>query len=306
MIEYWQLKQRHSLPLEAKINMSKARIREWYDGNDGLVYVSFSGGKDSTVLRHLVKSIYPDVPDVFMDTGLEFPEIREFVKLTEGVIWLKPEMSFKRVIETLGYPVISKETARKIKDLQNPTERNQMTLDIRMGLTNSKHGYCPKKWLFLKDAPFKVSDRCCDILKKNPAKRYERESKRVPMLGNMADEGRYRLWFYQTNGCNAFGKKRPLSTPIAFWQSKDVWEYIKRFNVPYSKIYDMGYKRTGCVFCMFGVHLNAPNHFQRLAATHPKLWDYCINSLGCGKVMDYIGVDYHPTLQSLQLNLWEE
>ena len=88
-MEYWQLKQRQALPLDAKIEMSKRRIREWYDGMDGLIYVSFSGGKDSTVLLHLVRSIYPDTPAVFLNTGLEFPEIVRFVRKMENVTWLK-------------------------------------------------------------------------------------------------------------------------------------------------------------------------------------------------------------------------
>ena len=70
------LLQRQSLPLEAKIRMTEIRIRDWYDYWDGNVYVSFSGGKDSTVLLHIVRSMYPEVPAVFSDTGLEFPEIR--------------------------------------------------------------------------------------------------------------------------------------------------------------------------------------------------------------------------------------
>lgn len=68
------LKMRQALPLDIKISMTKQRIREWINefGVDG-VYVSFSGGKDSTVLLHIVREMYPDVPAVFVDTGLEYP-----------------------------------------------------------------------------------------------------------------------------------------------------------------------------------------------------------------------------------------
>ena len=78
------------------------------------IYVSFSGGKDSTVLLDLVRRAIKDVPAVFIDTGLEYPEIRQFVKTIDNVIILKPEMNFRKVIETYGYPLVSKEVAQKI------------------------------------------------------------------------------------------------------------------------------------------------------------------------------------------------
>lgn len=98
------LKQMQSLPLSAKVQMTKRRIEEWYDFFNGDVYVSFSGGKDSTVLLDIARSMYPDIEAVFVDTGLEYPEIREFVKSFENVTWLKPKITFKEVIEEYGYP----------------------------------------------------------------------------------------------------------------------------------------------------------------------------------------------------------
>ena len=77
-----ELKLMQNYPLWMKVEKTKQRIREWYEYYNGEVYVSFSGGKDSTVLLHLVRSIYPDVEAVFSDTGLEYPEIKEFVKGT--------------------------------------------------------------------------------------------------------------------------------------------------------------------------------------------------------------------------------
>ena len=108
------LRQKQALPLEAKIIASKQRIKEWYEYWNGDVYVSFSGGKDSTVLLDLVRRVYPDVPAVFSDTGLEFPEIREFVKSFDNVEWVKPKMSFIQILSTYGYPIISKQISLRV------------------------------------------------------------------------------------------------------------------------------------------------------------------------------------------------
>ena len=76
------LRQLQKLPLQAKITMAEQRIREWYEHFDGNVCISFSGGKDSTVLTDLVHGMYPDVPLVFANTGLEYPEIQKFARET--------------------------------------------------------------------------------------------------------------------------------------------------------------------------------------------------------------------------------
>lgn len=106
------LYQKQSLPLSAKIQMTEYRIREWVDhyGEDG-VYISFSGGKDSSVLLHLARKLYPNLQAVYVDTGLEYPEVRQFVKQHENVEILKPKMNFRQVIMKYGYPFISKEVA---------------------------------------------------------------------------------------------------------------------------------------------------------------------------------------------------
>lgn len=107
------LRQLQSLPLQAKITMAEQRIREWYEHFDGNVCISFSGGKDSTVLTDLVHGMYPDVPLVFANTGLEYPEIQKFAR-EMGAEFVRPKMSFSEVISTYGYPIISKEVAEAI------------------------------------------------------------------------------------------------------------------------------------------------------------------------------------------------
>ena len=120
------LRQMQALPLIAKVRMSQQRIREWYDHFDGNVFVSFSGGKDSTVLSHVVHEYYPDVPLVFCNTGLEYPEIQAFANKM-GAEFIYPKMSFSQVISKYGYPIISKENAEEFKKvLSNYVDRVEL------------------------------------------------------------------------------------------------------------------------------------------------------------------------------------
>lgn len=346
----YDLRQMQSLPLEAKIIMTQQRIRQWYEYWDGQVYVSFSGGKDSTVLKHIVDGMYSDIPALFVNTGLEYPEIQKFVKeikagqyecFNSDVEIVRPEMRFDEVIKKYGYPVVSKVVANKVAGAKPDNTR---WLQLKGTFVNPKTSepsqFNIQKWGYLLDAPFKISDKCCTIMKKRPAKKFTKESGRKPILGLMAAESnqRYKAWL--KTGCNAFELKEPQSQPMAFWTEQDILRYIKRYNVPYAPVYGnivvednsvealegqinlidyfrcyteedflttTGCKRTGCIFCMFGCHLEKePNRFQRLKETHPRQYEYCINGaemvdgkwqpnkegLGLGKVLDYINVKY--------------
>ncbi len=297
-IQPWQLQFRQRLPLWVKVEYAQKRIIDWYKQNDGAVYVAFSGGKDSTVLLHLVRELYPDVPAVFVNTGLEYPEIVQFVKETENVVWLRPKMSFKRVLEKYGYPVLSKLTARKINTLQNARPQNAATCHLyRTGIkkdgTRAKSFKLAAKWMYLIDSGIPISNYCCDVIKKQPFRAYVKESGRKPFVGTMASDSMARRETYLKKGCNSTDGKTPMSLPISCWVEADIWEYLRTENISYSTIYDLGEKRTGCMFCMFGIHLEkGENRFQRMKRTHPKQYDYCINKLGIGHVLDTLNIDY--------------
>jgi 3'-phosphoadenosine 5'-phosphosulfate sulfotransferase (PAPS reductase)/FAD synthetase len=111
----WELKQMQALPLEAKIAKTQLRIREWVDtyGEDG-VYISFSGGKDSTVLLDIVRKMYPNIEACFVNTGLEYPSVRKFALSKENVTELRPNMNFREVVSKYGYPIISKEVSGSV------------------------------------------------------------------------------------------------------------------------------------------------------------------------------------------------
>ena len=109
-----RLKELQALPLERKIQITQTRIIEWYQHYNGKVCVSFSGGKDSTVLLHIARQIYPDIPAVFSNTGLEYASIQRFVKTWDNVDIVVPKMRFDEVVSTYGYPLIGKEVAEAI------------------------------------------------------------------------------------------------------------------------------------------------------------------------------------------------
>lgn len=342
----YDLKQMQSIPLDGKIIMTKERIRQWYEHWDGMVYVSFSGGKDSTVLKHIVDSIYNDVPAVFVNTGLEYPEIQKFVRDVKAGKWdcfntdveiIRPQMRFDEVIKKYGYPVISKRVANTLYYAKKNIRRGTETVRTKLlrGEVTTNYGlksfFNCEKWGYLVDAPIDISSECCRITKKNPLKKFEKQTKRMPMTAQMAEESVQRRLQWIQHGCNAFDKKEPISNPLSFWTEQDILRYIKEYNVPYCPVYGeivytdadgfecgqtltgdgklktTGCNRTGCIFCGFGCHMEKePNRFQRLKQTHPKQYEYCINGgemvngkwqpnekgLGLGKVLDYIGVKY--------------
>lgn len=292
----WEYRQRMVLPLEAKVAKTKESIREFYERFGGMVYVSFSGGKDSTVLLHMVREQFPEVPAVFCNTGLEWPSVVQFVRTFENVETLRPRDTFRTVLKEKGFPVVSKRVASAIHSLRNksPEER-----DYLLRVPKKPGAYrVPLRWQFLMDAPFKIGDQCCNVMKRNPAYKYERRTKRQPILGTMAGESWLRLNSYLKYGCNAFAAKRPASTPLAYWREDDVWEYIRTQGIEVAPIYSQGQDRTGCMFCLFGVHLEAndrgENKFQRMYRTHPKLWLYCMEKLGLRPVMEFMGLPTRP------------
>lgn len=302
------LKQMQSLPLEAKIVKSQERIKEYYNYFNGDVYVSFSGGKDSTVLLHLVRELYPEVKAMFIDTGLEYPEVKEFVKSQENITIIRPSRTYKQVIEQFGYPMVSKMTANCIATARrnpNSTRAKYLTGEIPTKAFGYGNG---RWWPMVTDAPFKTSGYCCEVMKKQPAHKFNRETGLVPFIATLADESVSRRLNWYKEGCNSFKGKDSQSKPLSFWTDQDIYHYIKDNNIPYCPIYGdivenekgelttTGVERTGCIFCGFGAHLEKePNRFQQLKETHPKLWDYCMrpieeNGLGMREVCEFMKI----------------
>ena len=289
------LAQRQSLPMSCKAIFSTKRINAFYDHYEGQVVVGFSGGKDSRVVLDLVRKLHPDVRGVFSDTGLEYPEIRAFVKTFEDIDWIKPVKTFKQVISEFGVPILSKQIARALEDLQNPTEKNKNIRNLYLtGKTrdgrNAPRFKLAKKYYLLIDAPFRISAKCCAYLKEKPLEQYAATNKVQFITGLMAaDSERRRGVYLQNGGCVTFGKKGNLWA-LGIWTEADVWEYIKKTACSYCCIYDKGEARTGCIFCGFGLmfETESENRFTRLKKLHPKLYDYCMEELGMKVVLEWV------------------
>lgn len=252
--------QRQSLPLSAKIIMSQNRIREWYNHFDGDVFVSFSGGKDSTVLAHLVREIYPDVPLVFSNTGLEYPEIQSFARKM-GAEFVRPKMMFPDVVGKFGYPIISKEVseaiwyARKIRnsgieDTAKTTDRTRKELNgkrIKKGCykrsqitgdAGEKSIFNKEKWKPLaEEMPFLISGHCCGKMKKSPLNAYKRKTHSVPFIGTLAEESKLREQAWIRHGCNAFESNKPTSQPMSFWTEQDVLHFLRDKKIEIASVY---------------------------------------------------------------------
>lgn len=302
-----ELKYLQSLPLERKIEMTAERIDAWYQHYDGNVAVSFSGGKDSRVLLDIARNHwrgYKDIKGVFVDTGLEYPEIRKFVKTFDNVESIRPKMNFVEVIKKYGYPIISKEVSRCVQYGKKARAENRVNTDLlklqgKFTMHNGKKSiYNKEKWGKLMDVSFNVSAECCTVMKKQPAHEYSKKNGIYFMTAEMACESKLRKQQWLFNGCNGFDLEIPKSTPMAFWTEQNVLEYIYKYNLPIAEPYGevietecqytfdgeqckyatTGCDRTGCMFCAFGAHLEkGKTRFQRLKETHPKQYNYCLN-----------------------------
>ena len=366
-----ELQERQALPLKLKIAMTKTRIREWINrySTDG-VYVSFSGGKDSTVLLDIVREDYPNVKAMFVDVPTQYPELKQFVKTFDNVDIVAPKINFFQVCEKYGFPLFSKEVSEKVYYAQkylkwylgnngggirkNKTPTGYAFADLMGVLSRNderynqiQNGEIPNDLLeeifssnsnapfkakalfgtvihkengkittetsqrfdfsaykFMINAPFSLSNKCCDIMKKNPAHRYAKETGRMPITAQMASESRLRTQKWLQFGRNAFEAKEPMSNPMSFWTEQDVLLYIKERNLPICSVYgevvtddeemgqmqlsdyegmelfDLGRQplhctgcdRTGCVCCGFGAHIQGDDRFIRLKETHPQMY----------------------------------
>ena len=315
---------------EFKKNYAYARAHEFINEcskRDLNCHVSI-GGLDSLTLYIFLKNIGINISGISV-SYLEDKSIQKIhkqlgiirlksAKKKDGTHWNKTD-----VINSFGFPVLSKEIASKIEQLQNPTDKNKTIRHaIITGETGKYGGYrkntrmkLSKCWLekfggyenenenvnYLKP-DFKVSSKCCYYLKEKPCDDWAKENNSVPFLGMMASEGGRRQKSLMINGCNYFGKSVIRSAPFAIFNRQDLLKLALELDVPIPEIYGKIEKdsagnlyttkaqRTGCEMCGFGIQLEKkrPHRFDRLRELDFKSWEYwmhkCVKDEKTGEV----------------------
>lgn len=292
--------------LNDKIILAKSRIKEFLEKlpNQDIV-ISFSGGKDSCVLKDLVYKVQDDMglphSKLLIAAEIFHPETIKFIHSLSKNSYqiLQPIKTFNKIIYEHGFPIISKQIAQKIYHIRN-TKNHGKYIRAIFGLNGNKFGILPLKYIHFLDKKFvdyEISHKCCDYIKGNV-----KHDKRPVFIGTTIDESRLRRNSWLKYGCIHYtNKDKPdICKPLSLFNDKDIWQYIKENNVKVSKIYDLGYLRSGCVCCGFGLSLEEQlkkqkliknNRFELLYQTNQKLFFYFFNTLGMWKPLADVGIN---------------
>ena len=249
--------------LQDRLQKIRQIINQYGEDN---FYISFSGGKDSTVLSALVDMAIPEnaIPRVFADTGIELKMIKDFVlemqNIDSRITTIKPAVSIKRSLEEHGYPFKSKHHSHYLERFNRigmcDSIKHYLGENVK-GTTWGEQSTCPKKLKQQFDDHYKlkISDKCCVNLKEKPLEAWGRENKKpYSILGIMRSEGGRR----ERSTCLSFkGKKLRVFQPMV--SLNEEWEewFIKEFNIKICDIYKPPYNftRTGCKGCPFALKL---------------------------------------------------
>lgn len=245
----------------------RERLRKIYtvirDYGEDEFYISFSGGKDSTVVSELVDMAVPGnkIPRVFVNTGIEYNLILDFVKkksqIDDRIVMLEPTVPIKPMLEKEGYPFKSKYHSRAVREYRSKGEEAIWAKKYLHGENIWAERNCPEKlkYQFTDECNLNISEKCCDRLKKEPLKAYEKRSgRKMAILGLMPSEGGFR----RNATCMSFVRDKLKSfSPLAIVDKN--WEdwFVEKYNVDVSAIYREPYNlvRTGCKGCPFALRL---------------------------------------------------
>lgn len=179
-------------------------------------HLAFSGGKDSVALYHLAKMAEVKFKAHMLITTIDPPELMRFVRLQyPDVVLHRPEINFYKLIE-------------KKKMLPIRTKR-----------------YC---CAYLKE---QAGGGTVTLLGIRAAESPRRAARNEVQIGNHRFSGSFDQ--FNRNKERDFacvgGKDKIMLSPIYRWQDSDVWNFIRKNNLSYCRLYDEGYRRIGCIFC---------------------------------------------------------
>lgn len=254
----------NELLLFDRLNVIKDAINKYGEEN---FYISYSGGKDSTIVSHLIDEALPNnkIPRVFINTGIEYTDIvkyvKELAKNDDRIVIYNSNVHIPSMLKKYGYPFKSKEHAHKVAIYQS----SGMGKTVKAYLNGIKPDgtksfiKCPEKlkYQFASENKLKISDKCCYKLKKEVAHRYEKESsKRIAIIGIRSAEGGQRK---AHKGCVVFDKENKLKKFKPINPCTDEWcdWYIQARNIKLCRLYypPFSFKRTGCKGCPFALDL---------------------------------------------------
>lgn len=249
----------NELILFDRINIIKDVLRKYGEEN---FYVSFSGGKDSTVIHYLIDEAIPNnkIPRVFCNTGIEYEHIVEFVKdmkmNDERIVIIDPSKNIGKTLKEDGYPFKSKEYSHVLGIYQ----RSGMQKTVDRYLNGNRGRFCcPNvlKYQFNSEFDLKVSEKCCLRFKKEPFKKWEKENERnVCITGMMSQEGGARQSIKDCVITSDDGKIKKLHPLLKVSEDWENW-YISKRNIELCKLYYEPYNflRTGCKGCPYSLKL---------------------------------------------------
>ena len=276
---YTRLKEMQQWTFEQKLCHTIENIQV-FANRMGKVAVSFSGGKDSTVLLDICRRYCDkDMKAFFINTTNEYPEIVRFVKTFDNVDFVKPKLNFKKTIEQYGFPLISKQNAQYFRQAKHGTQKIK---ELRLRNNSLPWTLSQKYRRFLRIENLELSEQCCDILKKRPSNKYVKDNEiKGIFIGTRVAESRRRKGSWLKLGtCNNYAGGK--SNPLSIWDEKDINRYIVEAKLPICELYNQGFDRTGCMFCGFGCKGINDFRFRYLRENKPKLYEYMMSISNSG------------------------